>query len=84
MTDARSSMRSAGAGESNPGRCSCRGLGPHRVAGEPVPVHAELASDEIQDGRRNELARSQQAAPGRRRPTLTRGAVPPPPRPLAF
>ena len=38
------------------------GLGPHRVVGEVVPVHVELVSDEIHDGRRHELARSQQAA----------------------
>ena len=38
------------------------GLGPHRVVGELVPNQVELASDEIHDGRRNKLARSQQAA----------------------
>ena len=38
------------------------GLGAHRVVGQLVPVQVELASDEIHDGRRNELARSQQAA----------------------
>ena len=38
------------------------GLGPHRVVGEVVCVQVELASDEIHDGRRDELARSQQAA----------------------
>ncbi len=38
------------------------GLGPHRVVGEVVPVQVELASDEIHDGRRHELTRSQQAA----------------------
>ena len=32
------------------------GLGPHRVVGEFVPIQVELASDEIHDGRRNELA----------------------------
>ena len=31
------------------------GLGPHRVVGEFVPVQVELVSDEIHDGRRNEL-----------------------------
>ena len=34
----------------------------HRVVGEFVPVQVELASDEIHDRRRNDLARSQQAA----------------------
>ena len=38
------------------------GLGPDRVVGELVPVQVELASDEIHDGRRRELARSQQPA----------------------
>ena len=38
------------------------GLGPHRVVGELVPVQVDLASDEIHDGRRNELGRNQQAA----------------------
>ena len=38
------------------------GLGPDRVVGELVPVQVELASDEIHDGRRHELAGSQQAA----------------------
>ena len=38
------------------------GLGPHRVVGEFVPVQVELVSDEIHDGRRNELTLSQQAA----------------------
>ena len=38
------------------------GLGPDRVVGELVPGQVELASDEIHDGRRHELARSQQAA----------------------
>ena len=37
-------------------------LGPHRVVGEFVPIQVELASDEIHDGRRNELTRSKQAA----------------------
>ena len=36
----------------------------HRVVGEFVPVQVELASDEIHDRRRNDLARSQQAARG--------------------
>ena len=38
------------------------GLGLHRVVGELVRVQVELASDEIHDGRRHELARSQQPA----------------------
>ena len=38
------------------------GLGSHRVVGEVVPGQVELATDEIYDGRRNELARGQQAA----------------------
>ena len=38
------------------------GLGPHRVVGQFVPVEVELAADEIHHRRRNELARSQQAA----------------------
>ena len=38
------------------------GLEPHRVVAEVVPIQVELASDEIHDGRRNELTRSQQAA----------------------
>ena len=38
------------------------GLGPHRVVGELIPVQIDLASDEIHDGRRNELGRNQQAA----------------------
>ena len=38
------------------------GCGSDRVVGELVPGHVELASDEIHDGRRHELARSQQAA----------------------
>ena len=46
------------------GKMLVSGLGPHRVVGEFVPIQVELASDEIHDGRRNELARSQQAAPG--------------------
>ena len=37
-------------------------LGPHRVVGEFIPIQVELASDETHDGRRNELARRQQAA----------------------
>ena len=37
------------------------GLGPHRVVDEFVPIQVEM---EINDGRRNELARSQQAAQG--------------------
>ena len=37
-------------------------LGPHRVVGQLVPVEVELAADEIHHRRRNELARSQQAA----------------------
>ena len=44
------------------GKMLVPGLGPHRVVGEFVPIQVELASDEIHDGRRNELARSQQAA----------------------
>ena len=44
------------------GKMLVPGLGPHRVVGELVPNQVELASDEIHDGRRNELARSQQAA----------------------
>ena len=43
------------------GKMLVPGLGPHRVVGEVVPVQVELASDEIHDGRRHELARSQQA-----------------------
>ena len=41
-----------------------QGLGRRRVVGEvvTVQVEVELASDEIHDGRRHELARSQQAA----------------------
>ena len=39
-------------------------LGPHRVVGELVPVQVELAADETHDGRRHELAGSQQAALG--------------------
>ena len=46
------------------GKMLVPGLGPHRVVGELVPNQIELASDEIHDGRRNELARSQQAAQG--------------------
>ena len=38
------------------GKMLVPGLGPHRVVGEVVPVHVELASDEIHDGRRHELA----------------------------
>ena len=37
-------------------------FGQDRVVGELVPVQVELASDEIHDGRRHELARSQQPA----------------------
>ena len=44
------------------GKMLVPGLGPYRVVGELVPNQVELASDEIHDGRRNELARSQQAA----------------------
>ena len=43
-------------------RGSCRGLGPHRIVGELVPVEVELAADETHGGRRHELAGSQQAA----------------------
>ena len=45
------------------GKSIVPGLGPHRVIGEVVPGQVELASDEIHDGRRHELARSQQTAP---------------------
>ena len=44
------------------GKMVVPGGGSNRVVGEVVPVHVELASDEIHDGRRHELARSQQAA----------------------
>ena len=44
------------------GKMLVPGLGPDRVVGELVPVQVELASDEIHDGRRHELAGSQQAA----------------------
>ena len=44
------------------GKMVVPGCGSDRVVGEVVPVHVELASDEIHDGRRHELARSQQAA----------------------
>ena len=40
------------------GKMLVPGLGPHRVVGQFVPVEVELAADR----RRNELARSQQAA----------------------
>ena len=43
------------------GKMLVPGLGPHRVVGQFVPVHVELATDEIHDRRRSELARSQQA-----------------------
>ena len=38
------------------------GLGPRRVVAELLPVQVELAADEVDDRRRNELARGQQAA----------------------
>ena len=38
------------------------GLGSHRVVGEVVPGQVELATDEMYNGRRNELPRGQQAA----------------------
>ena len=44
------------------GKMLVPGLGPHRVVGELVPNQVELASDEIHDDRRNELARSQPEA----------------------
>ena len=44
------------------GKMFVPGCGSNRVVGELVPVHVELAPDEIHDGRRHELARSQQAA----------------------
>ena len=50
------------------------GLGPHRVVGEFIPVQVELVSDEIHDGRRNELARSQQSARVAEHPQLQREA----------
>ena len=40
------------------GKMLVAGLGPHRVIGEFVPVQVELASDEIHDGRGNELSAS--------------------------
>ena len=52
------------------GKMLVPGLGPHRVVGQFVPVHVELATDEIHDRRRNELARS---VPAGRRVRRRRG-----------
>ena len=56
------------------GKMLVPGLGPDRVVGEVVPVQVELASDEIHDGRRHELARSQQVARVAEHPQLQREA----------
>ena len=50
------------------------GLGSHRVVGEVVPGQVELATDEMYNGRRNELPRGQQAARIAQRAELQREA----------